>query len=390
MPVLAPTSVSELADLVAAAAGEGRRLEIRGGGTKADFGARGGCDAILDMGGFSGVIAYDPPELVLTARSGTPLAEIEALLAAENQMLAFEPYEQGVLWGRGAGATIGGTIAAGVSGPRRVSRGAARDHVLGFEAVSGRGERFVAGGKVVKNVTGFDLPKLLTGSWGQLAALTEVTLKVVPRPRATASFALDGLAPADAQRAMNAAMGSAADIAAAAHVPAPDARTAFRLEGIVPSIEARARHLADLLGPQGRLRRLDESEAAAFWLGVREPAELGSGLPLWRLHLPPARGAEVAEMLSAQGAAEWLLDWAGGLLWLASDCVAAGIRVAAEAAGGHAMLVRAPLAMRLETPALHPPAPGVATIEQRVRAAFDPAGVFASQRFASQGAADAH
>lgn len=379
--MLKPESTQELVDAVGLAAARRQTLEIRGGGGKADFGAPRRCDAILDMRAMSGVVEYDPPELVLTARAGTPLSEIRQLVAGRNQMLAFEPWDYGLLWGKGGVATIGGTIAAGIAGSRRLSMGGARDHVLGFEAVSGRGERFVAGGNVVKNVTGFDLSKLVTGSWGRLVALTQVTLKVVPRPRTVASFALDGLDPASAQNAMNRAVGSRAAIAAAAYLPGDPSQTVFRLEGIRPSIAARRQLLDDLHAGAGKLRAMDEEEGAAFWERIQQPVELGGDRPLWRLHLPPSQGASVAQALTASGETSWHLDWAGALLWIATDLEAAQVRTIAAAAGGHATLVRAPERLRADVAALHPPAPGIAAIERRVRQAFDPRGVFASARF---------
>lgn len=376
-----PADTKELAEAIRAAGADGRTLEIRSGGGKADFGAPRACDDRLDLRSFSGVIDYDPAELVLTAGAGTPLAEIQELVAAESQMLAFQPWDYGLLWGRGGRATIGGTIVGGIAGSRRISMGGARDHMLGFEAVSGHGECFIAGGKVVKNVTGFDLSKLVTGSWGRLVALTKVTLKVIPRPRLVASFALDGLDPAAAQRAMNAAMGSQAEIAAAAYVPGSHSQTVFRLEGIDPSIAARRRLIVDMHAELGPLRHLSDDEGARFWEKVQQPVVLGEGLPLWRIHLPPSEGAGVAENLAAKGVAQWQLDWAGALLWMATSLEADVIRAAVRAAGGHATLVRADEATRSATPALHPPTPGVARIERKVRASFDPMGVFASARF---------
>ena len=388
--MLRPVTTDQLAEAVGAAAAQGRTLEIRSGGGKADFGAPRACDEVLDMRGLSGVVDYDPAELVLTARAGTPLAEIQQLVAGQNQMLAFEPWDYGLLWGRPGVATIGGTVAAGIAGSRRLSMGGARDHTLGFEAVSGRGERFIAGGKVVKNVTGFDLSKLVAGSWGRLVALTEVTLKVIPRPRLALSFALDGMDPRTAQRAMNAAMGSQAEVAAAAYLPGEPSQTIFRLEGIGPSIAARRQLIADIHAGLGRLRPLSDEEGSAFWERIQQPVGLGAGLPLWRIHLPASQGAGVAMKLAAEADIRWHLDWAGSLLWIASGLDAATVRDVAAGAGGHATLVRADPLVRAATLALHPPAAGIAKIERKVREAFDPRGVFASARFGDDGGAHAN
>jgi len=363
--------------IIADAVASGGRLELRGGGSKSDIGAPHEA-AVVDMTGFSGVIDYDPAELVLTAGAGTPLAEIEVLVAGQGQMLAFEPFDHGPIFGRASGsATLGGVIAAGVSGSRRVSKGAARDHLLGFKAVSGRGETFVGGAKVVKNVTGYDLPKLLTGSWGRLAALTEVTVKVLPRAQVTLTLVLEGLEPGAAQAAMSLAMGSQADVAAAAHAPG---LTAFRLEGFGPSVTARHAALAALLDGVGEVRALPDIEAQAFWRSLRELDALNDGRPLWRVSVPASRSCQVIDVLDPLGAL-WLMDWAGGLVWLTFDGEPAAVRRAAEAVGGHAMLVRGPERLRAGTPALHPQALGVRALEARVRRAFDPSGVFETGRF---------
>jgi len=376
-----PTREDELADAIAEAARAGERLAIVGGGSKADFG-RAALARSLPMAGFAGVIDYDPAELVLTLRPGTPLAEVEALVAGERQMLAFEPFDHGPIYGRTAGAaTIGGVVAGGVAGSRRLSAGGARDHMLGLRAVSGRGEVFVAGGRVVKNVTGYDLPKLAAGSWGRLFAITELTLKVLPRPETRATWAVTGLDARGAVRAMAAAMGSQAEVAAAAHRPAAGGRetlTAIRLEGFAPSVAARGRLAQTLLAPFGAVHALGEAEAEAFWRDLHTLAPLGGERPLWRVNVAPSAGAGIVEALAG---ADWLMDWAGGLVWLAFNGDPSLVRDVAARAGGHATLVRGPEALRVATPVFHPPSPGLAALEERVRRAFDPAGVFETGRF---------
>jgi glycolate oxidase FAD binding subunit len=384
MTALRPTTPAELADAIAQAAAAGTALEIRGGGSKAAVGADRDA-AILDMRAFAGVVDYDPPELVLTVKPGTPLAEIEALVEAEGQMLAFEPWDHGPLFGRPAGeATIGGVVAAGVSGPRRLTAGGARDHLLGFAAVSGRGEAFVAGAKVVKNVTGYDLPKLMAGSWGRLAAMTELTLKVLPRPRTQATMVIEGLTDAQAHAAMARAMGSHAEVCAATHLPAEinqgRAVTALKLQGFEPSVAARCALLPDLLIDHGAARTIDAAEADGLWDRVRSVAPLADATMLWRVNVPPSGGCAVVRALEPLGA-RWYFDWAGGLIWIAFDGNPETVRAAAAAAGGHAMLVRAPAALRATTPFQHPRASGVAALEARVRRAFDPKDVFETGRF---------
>jgi glycolate oxidase FAD binding subunit len=376
-----PTTTEELIEVVRA----GGPLEIRGGGSKQAVGAPREA-AVLDMGAFAGVIDYDPPELVLTAGAATPLAEIEALVAAQGQQLAFEPFDHGPLFGRPAGqATLGGVIAAGVSGSRRATAGAARDHLLGFKAVSGRGEAFVAGARVVKNVTGYDLPKLAAGSWGRLFAMTEVTVKVVPRGRERRTLALRGLDPRGMQRALSKALGSPADVQAAAALPAgafnAETVAAVRLEGFGPSVAARAAMVQALWGG-GDILAMDDAER--LWSGMTALPSLSDAPALWRINLPPTSGPE---LVAAMGA-PWLADWGFGLVWLGYDGDPAMLRSKAEALGGHAQLVRGPENLRAMVPALHPQVPGVARLEARVRAAFDPLGVFETGRFLDVAHAD--
>jgi glycolate oxidase FAD binding subunit len=384
MSIMTPSTTEELLSIVRSAAGEGRRLEIRAGGSKSPIGVPRQEADILDMSGLAGIIDYDPAELVLTVRCGTPLAEVLALVASEGQMLAFEPFDHGPIFGDDVGrATIGGIVAAGVAGSRRVSAGAARDHVLRTVAVSGHGDSFVAGAKVVKNVTGYDLPKLLCGSWGRLAAISELTLKVLPRPQASTTLAYKNLSPDRASRLMLQAMASKASVAAAAHIPAlgsADALTAIRLEGVEPSIRARIETLAAVLGDYGPNEALDPSGADEFWGQCRTLAPLANGLPLWRVNVPArAWVATVAALAAFEG--RWIVDWAGNLLWLASAAPAALVREAAAVVGGHAMLVRGPAVDSALVPVFHPQQPGVTELDRRLRRAFDPKGVFETGRF---------
>jgi len=376
-----PTSTGELAELLAAATRDKASLALRGGGSKDRIGAKAADARVVDMRAFAGVSDYDPPELVLTTGAGTLLSDIESLVAAEGQMLAFDPFDHGRLLGVEPGrATIGGVVAAGVAGPRRLSGGSARDHLLGFEAVSGDGRTFRAGAKVVKNVTGFDLSKLVAGSWGRLVALTEVTLKVVPRPEASLTLCVRGLEPTAAVRLMTGALGSTAAIAAAAHVPAGDgpASTLLRIDGIDASIASRRKALLSIVPAPALADALDDSAAATAWNDVRDVSVLPTDRPLWRVLLP---AAQAPAFVAALDDSAWLMDWAGGLLWVATAADAHALRVAAQEAGGHAMLVRADAALRAGVPALHPPSPAVAALEARVRQAFDPGNVFANGRF---------
>src|ERR1043165_2553450 len=267
--LLKPRDAAEVEAAVQWALGENKTLEIVGHGSKRGIGRAAQWDLSLDLSDLSGVTLYEPDELVLSAKAGTPLAEIEALLAKHNQELAFEPIDYGPVFGGPPGrGTIGGALAANLSGPRRIKAGAARDHFLGFTAVSGRGETFKSGGRVVKNVTGYDLCKVLAGSYGTLAAVTDVTVKVLPRAETEETVLLLGLDDARAARAISAAMGSANDVSGAAHCPAGiapsiqaeagTALTALRLEGVAPWVAPRRLALEPLLDPLGEIAVLEE------------------------------------------------------------------------------------------------------------------------------------
>ena len=380
---LVPQSAPDIVDAIADAIRDGEKLAITGGGSKAAIGA---CVPArrLEMAGLRGVVDYDPAELVLTVRPGTPLAEIQATVEQAGQMLAFEPFDHGPIFGQPEGAaTIGGVVAAGVSGSQRLSGGAVRDHLLGFRAVSGRGEIFTAGARVVKNVTGFDLPKLAAGSWGRLFAMTELTLKVLPRPREAVTRLISGLDVGRAVSAMSRAMGSQADVAAAAHFPAGlsggASATILRVQGFGPSVSARCRMLDALLAEFGSVATLPPEEADAMWMALRTLEPLGQHAPLWRINVPPSRARQVIDALPQDAVA--LLDWAGGLIWVAADIDPGTVRAAAQDAGGHAMLLRADDRLRARVPAFHPQPGGVAALEERVRRAFDPAGLFETGRF---------
>src|SRR5215467_2316673 len=330
---LRPRDAKEVAAVVEWAAGEGKTLEIVGHGSKRGIGRAAQWDLTLDLSGLTGVTLYEPEELVLSARAGTPLSEIEALIASKGQALAFEPMDCRPLFGTGSSqGTLGGVLAANASGPRRIRSGAARDHFLGVTAVSGRGETFKSGGRVVKNVTGYDLCKVLAGSWGTLAAMTDVTVKVLPRAETEQTLLAFGLDDRTAVRAMAAGLGSAADISGAAHMPARAAPqvagaaaagrsvTALRLEGVAPSIAPRRAVLEARLKRYGELITVSEQASRALWKAVRDvtPFEApgtGAVAPLWRISTAPSQGPEIVAQVTEQCEAAALYDWAGGLVW---------------------------------------------------------------------------
>ncbi|MGD9536577.1 MAG: glycolate oxidase subunit GlcE [Alphaproteobacteria bacterium] len=392
--VLRPADEAELAAVIADAAAAGRPLELLGGGTKRGLGRPVEAAALLDLSRLSGIVDYEPAELVLTARPGTPLAEIERVVAEARQMLAFEPPHLAPVFGGVAdGGTLGGTLACNLSGPRRIKAGAARDHFLGFRAVNGRGEAFKAGGKVVKNVTGYDLCKLVAGSYGTLCALTEVTIKVLPAPEATATLCLFGLAPEDSIAALGEALASPHEVSGAAYAPADVAAplaiggdgscAAIRLEGVAPSVKARAAALADLWGKRGEVAALEGDAARAVWraLGEVRPFHAdGASTVLWRLSVPPAAGAKAhAALRAALPSCRLYHDWGGGLIWLeapaAPDAAAALVRGALAGFGGHATLIRAPAETRAAVDVFEPPDAVLGDVTRRLKQGFDPRGV---------------
>ena len=385
-------------------------LEVLAGGSKQTLGRPVQSAATVSLAAFDGIVDYQPSELVLTAQAATPLATIEAALEAERQMLAFEPADYGPLLRASGGAdlrapggatlrapggaTLGGALACNLSGPRRIKAGAARDHFLGMHAVSGRGERFKAGGRVVKNVTGYDVCKLLAGSYGTLALMHEVTVKVLPAPERTRTVLVFGLEPAAALDALGAALGSAHEVSGAAHMPAEIAArsavsyvsgagaavSAVRVEGFPASVEARCEALRALLGRFGAVEELHSKNSATLWREIRDVrAFADDGRPLWRLSVPPASGAAAAARVAEAADVRALFDWGGGLLWLAvdgaPDAGEVAVRAAAMAVGGHATLVRADAPTRAARAVFQPQATGLAALTARIKRAFDPAGV---------------
>jgi glycolate oxidase FAD binding subunit len=356
-----PGTEAELAEIVRGANGP---LLVRGGGTRT-VGRPSAAGEVVETGGLAGVVLYEPGALTLVARAGTPLAEVEALLAAEGQRLAFEPPDWRGLLGRAGMSTLGGVVAANASGPRRVQAGAARDFALGVRFVDGRGAVVANGGRVMKNVTGYDLVKLLAGSRGVLGILTEVSLKVLPAPEAEATLVATGLGPAAAVAALARALGSPFDVSGAAHTPAGE--TLVRIEGLAGSVGYRAGRLAALLG--SGWDRVEDAASAARWRAVRDVAAFhGAGGALWRLHLKPS---DAPAVVAAVGGGQALYDWGGGLVWLhLAEPRAEAVRAAVAAAGGHATLWRGE-----GGPVFPPETPAVAALSAGLRRQFDPRGI---------------
>ena len=387
MATLKPANVAEASSAIQDALKRRESLEVVGLGSKRAIGRPSEATDILDLSFNKGIVTYEPQELVLSAKAGTSIAEISALLAEKDQMLAFEPPDFAELLGTGGGS-LGGTFATNFSGPRRLKAGAARDFILGFTGLNGRGEAFRAGGRVVKNVTGYDLPKLMCGSWGSLAVMDEITVKVMPKPETEASVAISGLSHEASIKAMTIALQSPTEVSGAAYLPeieSAESRTVIRIEGVDASVRARVSILQDLMKSHGNLQLFDELRSRDFWRGMRDVLPLASlrEAHIWRISIPPAMSAAVMARIRERVEAQYYCDWGGGLLWLAvPPDPEAHERVIREAIAdsGHATLIRAPASVRRNVPVFQPQPKALAELTQRVKTSFDPERVLNRSR----------
>ncbi len=426
-----PQTEQQLIDVLLWAYSENCIIEVIGRGSKRRLGRPIAADKRLDMSGLSGIQLYQPEELVMTAAAGTPLIEIATALASHHQYLAFEPPDWGPLFGaEPQSGSIAGAFASNLSGPRRFQAGAARDHLLGFRAVNGRGELFRSGGRVIKNVSGYDLSKLLCGSFGTLAVLAETTFKVMPQPRGECSLLLPGLSPPAASSAMTALLAAPLPVTGLSYLPALASHSGnhqsaplkimdegsswlmIRLQALEPILDDYCRDvkaiIADAVGKNKVAAFLDQDESRLLWRWVgnatvfASPGPKSSSKPsssqgdteafsdgdiLWRLHIPPADWPMVIDRLAAGRPIDYLCDWGGGLLWvapedslaLAADGGAAWIRQAVAgddaAQSGHALLFRGPESVRTRGAVFHPQSEPLAALTGRIKKAFDPASI---------------
>ena len=379
--MIAPVDEAGIIAAVQAARTACEPLAIEGQGSKRGLLRPVQAARSLSTRGLTGVTLYRPSELIISARAGTPLAEIEATLAEKGQhLIAESPYLNGV-FGTSAPPSIGGVVAANLSGPRRITWGATRDHVMGLRFINGAGEVIRSGGRVLKNVTGLDLCKLLSGSYGTLGVITEVTLKVLPAPEASATLLIETPDLASAVAALSAGLGSPFGVSAAAALPVKDhVVAALRLEDFAASVAYRMEKLRGVLGSLGTQRVMEDAESRAFWRGVREvePLQAMPDEAIWRVSVRPSAGPQIASAASAIGG-RVMLDWGGGLVWIAASPSSANHTLISEAAhtqGGAAMLFRAPESLRLAVPVLPEEAAPLAKIGARVKEALDPGGLF--------------
>lgn len=381
-----PQSEDEAAEIVREAAGRSERLRLVGGGTKAGIGRPAQDEATLSARGLAGITLYEPAEMVVSAWAGTPLAEVQALLAGRGQMLPFEPVDYRTVLGSAGEPTFGAVAAVNNSGPRRINAGAARDSLIGVRFVNGRGQAIKSGGRVMKNVTGLDLVKLMAGSWGTLGLLTEVTFKVLPVQERTTTLVFSGLDDARAVEALSAGLGSPFELTGAAHLPAgigaSAARTLLRIEGFSASVEYRLGELRRLLGRFGTPETVEHAAGVAFWADIRDAVPLAepSEAAIWRISTAPSHGPVLAAAIAARRDARWFYDWGGGLIWLSTsaegDAGAGAIRTALAGRGGHATLMRAPEAVRAAVPVFEPLSEPLMRVTTGIKAAHDPVGMF--------------
>ena len=358
-----PESESELAEIVAGLNGP---VRIKGGGTRGVDGP----NQVLSTEGLRGITLYEPGALTLVAQAGTPLADIEAALEAEGQQLAFEPMDHRALLGSSGAPTIGGVVAANVSGPRRIQAGACRDFLLGVRFVDGQGQIIKNGGRVMKNVTGYDLVKLMAGSWGTLGVLTEMSLKVLPKPEASATLAVPAKDAATAVRILSEALKSPFEVTGAAYDPQQQ-RALIRIEGFAESVSYRTGRLQEVLGRFGAVDPVEPSDA--LWQRVRDAADFADTLgDVWRISVKPGDAPEIAARAEAD---RTLFDWGGGLIWA---LVPAGtdLRARIGAFSGHATLVRAEADTLARLGRFQPEPQGIAALTQGIRQKFDPRGMF--------------
>lgn len=384
MTALVPADETELAAMVADAAAKKTPLAIVGGGTRTGLGRPMQTAKTLSTAELTGVTLYEPTEMVLSARAGTPITEIEALLGERSQRLAFEPMDHRGIYGSRGDPTIGAVAAANLSGPRRIQMGAARDNLIGLRAVTGSGEVVKSGGRVMKNVTGLDLVKFLAGSHGTLAVFSEVTFKVLPAPETEATIAITGLSDARAVIAMAAALTSPFSVTGAAHSPSEEnepARTYIRLDGFADSVADRAERLRTMLSDFGPADILGAHTSASLWLTILDLDGLSAPLstPIWRVSVRPSDGPAIANAARAAFPARVLYDWGGGLVWIAGgqgpDAGAAVIRAAVGAVGGHATLVRASNDVRNAVEVFEPLSTPLMALTRKLKTTFDPAGI---------------
>jgi glycolate oxidase FAD binding subunit len=394
--VYMPRHEAELAEFVRGANAGKHPIEVCGFRSKREAGRPLNPTAVVSTARLSGITFYEPAELVVSAKAGTPVHEVEAALARRHQELAFEPADYSRIFGSDAlAASLGSIVAMNISGPRRILRGAARDHLLGIRAVNGEGVAIKSGGRVLKNVTGVDLVRGLSGSWGTLSIFTELTFKVLPKAPESRTIIFLGLADEAAVGVMSAAMGTPYEVSGTVHLhgpmverlsdreiaPAKTALTALRLEGLPQSLDYRAEKLRRELAPFGDTYEMDHQRSRIFWSDIRSLACLSGNFerPLWRVTVAPSKAALIVRALSASIEVNAAYEWSGGLLWLelppSLDASVTEVRRVLAEFQADSMLMRAPRQVRASIEVFHPLPLTKMNIVRALKIAFDPAGV---------------
>ena len=375
-----PKCEADVADIVRA----GQTLEIKGGGTRSGLGPAIEAEAVLSTASLSGIKSYDPGALNIVVTAGTPVDTVISTLAAEGQYLPFEPVDHRVLLGSSGAPSIGSIVAGNISGSRRIQAGACRDSLIGVRFVNGMGKSISNGGRVMKNVTGYDLVKLLCGSWGTLGVLTEVSFKVLPKPERSVTLLIDGLDLDEAVQAMAKALGSPFEVSGAAHAPGPCSRTFIRVEGFDARVNYRIGKLKALIS--GDMTLIEGDAQQDLWCNIRNAKTFaGDDRSVWRISVPPSDASRFVQAVRAKSDAKLLLDWGGGLIWAALDAHldAAPIQSAIDQVGGHATLVRGNDTLRGSVNVLRPDGPRIAALEEALRRKFDPKGILNPGRMAA-------
>lgn len=393
--VLTPAADWELQSMLTQLRDQRIAVEIMGAGTKRGFGRPVSANVAISTSGLRGITLYEPTELVMSARAGTPLSQIEVELASRGQMLAFEPIDLGPALGTHSGLqTIGAVFAGNLSGARRIAAGSARDHLLGTKAINGRGEYFKSGGRVMKNVTGYDVARGLAGSWGTLAIMTEVTFKVQPIPDDVATLIFTGLTDDLAVELMSTALGLPFEVSGTVHLNAEHVSrlkhetistlgkpvTAVRIENFTKSVSYRVGKLTEALRMFGKPLELDLESSLKFWGEMRRLVFLPAGSAnIWRISTSPKGAAKLVAQIKKHMPVEAFFDWSGGLIWLetpaSADAGAADVRRAVATHGGHATLIRADAKVRQTVEVFQPLGPELERVARGLKSAFDPDGL---------------
>lgn len=391
--ILSPQDEQAVIEIIRDCKANGQSLKITGGGTRSGLGGLVQATKNLSLKSLSGITLYEPAALTLVAKSGTTYKEIQATLAAEGQRLAFEPMDHRSIYASQGEPTIGGIVAGNISGSRRIQSGACRDAFIGVRYVCGHGEAVKNGGRVMKNVTGLDLVKLMAGSYGTLGVLTEVSFKVLPTPERQATLAIANLSTPQAIKAMSKALGSPFEVTGVAHLPKSQdpSRTLLRVEGFDSQVTYRLEKLRTLLVTDQDVEFIEGSKHEDLWQTIRNVDMFDNqAAQLWRLSIKPSDAVEIAQQLRQIANAKLYFDWGGGLIWASMDdelTNAQSVRQIMTGFGGFATLIRASAATKSQISVFQPLASGVAKLTEKIRQKFDPSNILNPNFFGNQNVA---